>query len=98
MDQVLVIDELLPLGGHVVPVEAEDAAVVRRVVDLQLLELGLPLAHLARGLDVEAGGIVQRLHQQVLAAFDFMARDFAWLEMGHDRTNSWRALAELSAW
>ena len=48
VDQVLVVDELLLLGGHVEPVEAEELAVVRRVVDLHLLEARLPLADLLR--------------------------------------------------
>ena len=68
MDQVLVVDELLPLGGHVAAVQAEDAPVVRRVVDRQLVVLRLPLADLARGLDVEAGRVVERLHEQVFVA------------------------------
>jgi hypothetical protein len=46
VDEVLVVDELLLLGGHVEPVEAEELAVVRRVVDLHLLEARLPLAEL----------------------------------------------------
>ena len=60
VDQILVVDELLLLGGHVEPVEAEDLAVVLGLVDLHLLELGLPLADLFSGPDVEAGRGVER--------------------------------------
>jgi len=55
VDEVLVIDELITFGCHVEAVQPEQLAVVRRVVDRELLVLGLPLADLARGLDVEPG-------------------------------------------
>src|SRR5437870_4653996 len=84
VDQILVVDELLLLGGHVDPVEAEELAVVRRVVDLHLLELRLPLADLAGRLDVEAGRGAERLHQQVLAAVELLARDLGRLEEADD--------------
>ena len=84
VDEVLVVDELLLLGGHVEPVETEQLAVVRRLVDLHLLELGLPLAELFARLDIEAGGRAERLHQQVLAAVDLLARDLGRLEEADD--------------
>src|SRR3989449_6043074 len=85
MHEVLVIDELLLLGGHVEPVEPEELAVVRRVVDLHPLEARLPFADLTRCLDVEAGGGIERLGQQMLAAVDLVPRHLGRLEVRHDR-------------
>src|SRR2546430_15876683 len=85
MHEVLVIDELLLVGGHVDPVEPEELAVVRRVVDLHLLEARLPFADLTRCLDVEAGGGIERLGQQMLAAVDLMPRHVGRLEVRDDR-------------
>jgi len=56
--QVLVVEELVALGSHVRPVEAEHPAELRRVVDLEELEGRAPSLD-ERALEIDAARVVQ---------------------------------------
>ena len=60
VDEVLVVEELVLLGGHVEAVEPENAAELGRLVDLEQLEGRLATLD-ERALEVDARALVQLL-------------------------------------